>query len=118
METKKVLLIIFAGVFIGVANGLFGGGGGMVCVPLLLLLGLDNQHAQATTILIMLPISLASAIIYLVSSTVEWDTTLWVGLGSVAGGVLGSFLLSKLNNKVLGFIFAFGVLGVGIRLLF
>ncbi len=109
---------MLCGIGVGAANGLFGGGGGMICVPLLLLLGLDNKHAQATAILIMLPISLASAVTYIIGGEVEWGTTLFVAIGSVAGGLIGAYLLSKLSNKVLEYIFAFVVLGVGIRLLF
>ncbi len=118
MSLKKFFLILLAGIGVGAANGLFGGGGGMICVPLLLLLGLDNKHAQATAILIMLPISLASAITYIIGSKVDWEIFGFVSIGSVVGGLLGAYILSKLSNKVLEYIFAFVVLGVGIRMLF
>ena len=74
--TKKIIILSIAGVFIGAINGFFGGGGGMVCVPVLLLLGLVNQRAQATAILIMLPISIASAIVYYTQGFVEWEGVL------------------------------------------
>jgi len=118
MNLKKIFLICGAGILVGGANGLFGGGGGMICVPLLLLLGLDNQHAQATAIMVMLPVSLVSVVVYLIGNKVVFDPTIYVGLGSICGGLLGAFLLSKLSNKVLQFIFVFVVLGVGIRMLF
>ena len=76
MCTKKIIILSIAGVFIGAINGFFGGGGGMVCVPVLLLLGLVNQRAQATAILIMLPISIASAIVYYTQGFVEWEGVL------------------------------------------
>ncbi|MBR7090882.1 MAG: TSUP family transporter, partial [Clostridia bacterium] len=63
----KIILFVIGGVLVGVANGLFGGGGGMLCVPMLLLAGLENQKAQATAILIMTPISIASVIVYYTS---------------------------------------------------
>jgi len=118
MNLRRICLIVGAGIFVGAANGLFGGGGGMICVPLLLLLGLDNKRAQATAILIMLPISLVSAIIYIIGGQVELSPTLFVSIGSIVGGLLGALLLNKLNNKALQFIFAFVVLGVGIRMIF
>ena len=114
MTAKKVCGLLTAGVFIGVINGFFGGGGGMICVPALLLLGLSNKQAQATAILIMLPIS----IVYYTNGFVDWNTVLYVALGSVVGGVLGAYLLKNLSNNVLQYIFAFVVMAAGIRMLF
>ena len=118
MEAKKVIGLIVAGVFIGVVNGFFGGGGGMICVPALLLLGLSNKQAQATAILIMLPISIASAIVYYTNGFIEWDKVLFTGIGSVIGGIVGAFLLKKLSNNVLKYVFAVVVMAAGIRMLF
>ena len=118
MTAKKVCGLLVAGVFIGVINGFFGGGGGMICVPALLMLGLSNKQAQATAILIMLPISIASAIVYYTNGFVDWNTVLYVAIGSVVGGVLGAYLLKNLSNNVLQYIFAFVVMAAGIRMLF
>lgn len=118
MTAKKVWGLLFAGVFIGIINGFFGGGGGMICVPALLLFGLSNKQAQATAILIMLPISIASAIVYYTNGFVDWDKILYISLGSVAGGVIGAYLLKKLSNNVLQYIFALVVIAAGIRMMF
>ena len=118
MTAKKVCGLLVAGVFIGVINGFFGGGGGMICVPALLMLGLSNKQAQATAILIMLPISIASAIVYYTNGFVDWNTVLYVAIGSVVGGILGAYLLKNLSNNVLQYIFAFVVMAAGIRMLF
>ncbi len=117
MTAKKVCGLVLAGVFIGVINGFFGGGGGMICVTALLLLGLKNKNAQATAILIMLPISIASAIVYYSSGFVEWDMVLNVAIGSVIGGIVGAYLLKKLSNNVLQYIFALVVIAAGIKML-
>lgn len=118
LNTKKVIILIVAGVFIGAINGFFGGGGGMICVPVLLLLGLTNQKAQATAIMIMLPISIASAIVYYTFGFIEWDTVLYTGLGSIAGGIIGALLLKKISNNVLKYVFAVVVMAAGIKMLF
>ena len=117
MQAKKVIGLIVAGVFIGVANGFFGGGGGMICVPALLLTGLSNKQAQATAILIMLPISIASAIVYYTNGFVDLDMLLYTAVGSVVGGVVGALLLKKLSNNILKYIFALVVMAAGIRML-
>ncbi len=118
MTAKKVWGLLFAGVFIGIINGFFGGGGGMICVPALLLIGLSNKQAQATAILIMLPISIASAIVYYSNGFVNWDMVLYTTLGSVVGGVVGAYLLKNLSNNILQYIFALVVMIAGIRMLF
>lgn len=114
----KILLYILGGAFIGVANGLFGGGGGMLCVPLLLLEGLKNQEAQATAILIMAPISIASVVVYYSNGYIDWLMALYVGLGSIVGGIIGAFALKKFSNIVLQYIFAVVMLVAGLKLLF
>ncbi len=114
----NTFLLIGVGLIIGLINGFFGGGGGMVCVPLLLLLGLKNKQAQATAILVMVPISIASGFVYYTNGHIEWYLTLLVALGSVLGGVLGALLLKRLNNLTLQYIFAVIVLLAGIKMLF
>lgn len=120
LEKHKVLrffVLIGAGAFIGAINGFFGGGGGMICVPILLLVGLLNQKAHATAILTMVPISIASAVVYYSSGVIDWMTLLWVAIGSVAGGVVGALLLKKTPNLVLQYIFALVVIAAGIKML-
>lgn len=117
-DAKKILILVVAGLFIGAINGFFGGGGGMICVPALLLMGLTNKKAQATAILIMLPISIASGIVYYTNGFVEWDKFGYTVIGSVIGGVVGALLLKKLSNKALEYVFALVVLGAGIGMLF
>ena len=59
----SVWILIIIGLFIGFVNGFWGGGGGMICVPTLsMILGLEEKESHATTILIMLPLSIASLI--------------------------------------------------------
>ena len=114
----KILLLIGAGILIGSINGFFGGGGGMICVPLLLLFGLSSKRAHATAILTMLPISVASSIVYYSYGVVDWNIFLYICCGSVLGGVIGAFILKKLSNEVLSFIFSILMIIVGIRMCF
>lgn len=120
LEKNKVLkffVLTGAGAFIGAINGFFGGGGGMICVPVLLAVGLFNRQAHATAILTMVPISIASAVVYYSSGVIDWMTLLWVTLGSVVGGVIGALLLKKIPNLVLQYLFALVVLAAGVKML-
>lgn len=116
---KSKLILSLCGALIGFINGFFGGGGGMICVPLLeKMLHLDNKYSHATAIAVILPISFVSAIIYTLGGHIESVSFLTVGAGVILGGILGSFLLKFLPSKVIRIIFVFVMLLGGIRLLF
>ena len=118
LSVKEVSLLILCGAIIGFLNGFFGGGGGMICVPLLEnVLHLESKYSHATAIVIIFPISFICAIIYLLSGSVETIPLVTVGLGVVAGGILGSFALKILPPKALRVIFALIMLAGGVRLI-
>ena len=119
LSAKSKFLLCICGAIIGLINGFFGGGGGMICVPLLeKVLHLPNKYSHATTIVIILPISFVSAVIYFLSGNLETISFLTVGTGVVLGGIVGSFALKFLPAKIIRIIFVFIMLAGGIRLLF
>lgn len=90
----------------------------MIVVPLLEnVLHLESKYSHATAIVIIFPISFISAIIYLLSGSIENLSLITVGLGVVAGGIVGSFVLKVLPPKALKIIFALLMLAGGIRLI-
>ena len=115
---KKWLLVIFSALA-GFINGFLGGGGGVLIVTLLLaLLQLHQKHSQATALLIILPLTVVSAVVYLVKGSVQWEPTLWATLGVVAGGIVGALLLSRIKGNVAKIIFAIVLIAGGIKMLF
>ena len=120
MQDKKQFLIVsLCGVAIGVLNGLFGGGGGMLCVPALnKLLGLNQKQSHATAIFIMLPISITSTIVYITTTPFNFIKYIWLILGVVVGGLIGGKLLSKVKNDTINLVFAIVMLAAGIKMLF
>lgn len=113
------IVTITGGLAVGFINGFFGGGGGMLCVPLLeKVLKRETKLSHATAILIILPISLASAITYIISGYFDLTNTLITSIGVIAGGVGGAFLLKVLPTKIVGLIFALMMIGVGVKLTF
>lgn len=116
-KLKNKLKLIFSGIAIGVINGFFGGGGGMVCVPILEnVLKLNNKEAHATALSVMLPLCLASGITYLFKVKMEWDTFAFVCAGFVIGGVIGAFLLKKLKSIVVRILFVLVIFAAGIKM--
>ena len=117
--TKQKIYAILTGVSCGVINGVFGGGGGMIVVPMLTyLLKYEEKYAHATAILIILPLSIVSSIFYISFGNLELGLLLPVGVGVVAGGTAGALLLSKLSSKWIGIIFSLVMAAAGIKMLF
>lgn len=118
-DKNKILIAIVGGIFIGFLNGFFGGGGGMIVVPLLVfLLKLTEKEAHATAIFIILPMCVASSIIYMLQQNVDYIQLMWSVIGFIVGGIIGALLLKKINNKILRIIFSAIMVLAGVRLLF
>lgn len=119
LPPKKKIILMICGALIGFVNGFFGGGGGMICVPLLeKVLHLPNKYSHATAIVIILPISFVSAVIYCLSGNLQTIPFSTVGSGVLVGGIVGSFLLKFLPEKIVRIIFVLVMFAGGIRLLF
>ncbi len=118
LSFKQKIWLLLSGSIIGLLNGFFGGGGGMVCVPILeKVLRLPNKQAHATAISVIFPLSLISAFIYVFNGYIENFPLLIVGIGVLFGGVLGSFCLKWLPPKAVRIIFALIMLAGGIRMI-
>lgn len=102
----------------GLANGLFGGGGGMVIVPVLQRLAYPAKTAHATALFLIFPLCVLSAAVYLFSVRVSLGLLIPVMLGNVLGGLLGARLLVLLPERMVRIVFSLLMLFVGIRLLF
>ncbi len=119
MQKKKSGVLLFGGGTIGAINGLLGGGGGMIAVPLLQRCAyLPAKRAHATAIAVILPASLASGIVYLVKGFVPLTYFLPVALGVAFGGFLGAKLLARISARKITFFFALFMLVAGVRSLF
>ena len=109
---------MLCGVAVGSANSLFGGGGGMLAVPLLQSLGYKEKQAHATAILVILPVSLFSFLLYYFRGLYDFSVLIPTAIGVTAGGYLGSVLLQRLPVKAVALAFAFLQLAAGVFLFF
>ncbi|MGD0840705.1 MAG: sulfite exporter TauE/SafE family protein [Candidatus Acidiferrales bacterium] len=91
------LLLVACGV--GVLGGMFGLGGGVILVPLLVLLFSFDQHrAQGTTLVALVPpTGLLGLLNYAHAHEVDWIFGLLLMPGVFLGGFLGSWLAQKLT---------------------
>lgn len=118
-KDKPIWQYILTGLCAGIANGLFGGGGGMIVVPMLTyLLKMPPKNAHATALFVILPLSIISGIFYAVIGSYELSSGIPTTIGVIAGGVIGAFLLSKITSKWLMIIFALVMAFAGGKMLF
>lgn len=117
---RKVRRIVLAlsGAAVGIVNGLFGAGGGMLAVPVLTFAaGLNGKKAHATAIALILPLCLVSTVVYALNADIDAGTLLPTAAGVLAGGVLGAVALKKLSVPALNFLFYGLMLFAGIKMI-
>ena len=79
-----------AGGAAGLANGLFGGGGGMVFLPILSHWGnLKSRQLYATCVAVIFPVCAVSAAMYLWRSGMDWASALPLSDRRAVGGMAG-----------------------------
>lgn len=105
--TGRVLLHIAVGLFAGLLSGMFGVGGGVVIVPLLvLLLGYPQRLASGTSLAAIIPAASVGVISYALTDDVAWIPALILAAGAVIGAQIGTWLLPRVPVRVLQFGFA------------
>lgn len=104
------------GALAGLANGLFGSGGGMFLVPLFThWTKLPQRKAFATSVAVILPLSLVSAGIYWFRGGLELDAAWPYLLGGFLGGILSGRVFQKVPLTWLRRAFALLILYGGAR---
>lgn len=110
--------LVVIGLAAGVFSALFGVGGGLVIVPLLLSLGRWPQRlAMATSLAAIVLIAIAGVIAYGLHGELKPGAAAIVGLPAVVGAVAGAALQQRLANRALLMGFALLLAAVGIHLL-
>ncbi len=114
---EPVLLIL--GIAVGFASALFGVGGGIIMVPLLnILFGLAIHEATATSLLVVLPTSIAGALFHRRQGTIASDALLPLLPTALMGAALGAVVANVLPAEALELAFAVVLLASAARLFF
>ena len=115
--SKKNLTTAASGLLIGGINGLLGAGGGMIAVPMLKKAGLEQKEAHANAVAVILPISVLSAVLYIIKGYVGIPDALPYVPTGIIGSVLGTVILKKISPVWLKRIFGTFMVYAGVRLL-
>jgi uncharacterized membrane protein YfcA len=97
-----IVAAIIIGLLAGALGGLFGVGGGLIFVPaLVLLFGLGQVEAEATSLLAIIPVVLAGTWRQHLYGNVRWHAALVIGVVAVAGVELGVLTAKSLSEETL-----------------
>jgi len=115
---SKLSLLLVSGMLAGLLSGIMGGGGGIVMVPVLVLvLGFDQHLAQGTSLLVMVPAAGVGAWTHNRLGNVETRLLFWMVPGLFLGTFVGASIAHLLNEGRLREVFAMVLIWIGIRYL-
>ena len=120
MTLSTILILIIIGLMAGILSGLVGVGGGIIMVPLfIVLLGLTQHNAQGMSLAVMLPpVTFLAVYNYHKAGAIDWKAALIVSVLFVVGGYLGSKIALQIDQKMLKKIFGVLMLIAAIKLIF
>ncbi len=119
MTFQTIVLIMCIGLAAGMLSGLIGIGGGIIMVPMLLLMGFTQQQAQGTSLAALLPpVTLFAVINYHKAGFIDWRYAILISLVFVVGGYFGSKIAVNIDQRTLKKIFGFVLLVVAGKMIF
>jgi uncharacterized membrane protein YfcA len=101
---------------IAIYGGYFGGGIGFLMLAALTVAGLPVRAASATKNVLAATMNASAVLIFLFSKDVHWPQAAILGLGAILGGLLGTVVLTRVNERALriGVIVLGAALSVGL----
>jgi uncharacterized protein len=118
MSLTQFFLGLGLGALTGVLAALCGVGGGLIMVPaFVFLMALDQKSAVATSLAVIIFVSLVATAKYQAASLVKWQIAIPVALGAVATTWFATDWLKHLSSDTLSRVFGILIIVVGIRML-
>lgn len=113
----KKSFFILSSILIGLLNGLFGSGGGIVAIKVLEKNNIRNKYAHASSLYVILPISILSVIIYFLKTKIIIFEVIFYCVFGMIGSFIGSYILKGIDAKLLKKIFSLFMIYSGFRIL-
>ncbi|MBV1887872.1 MAG: TSUP family transporter [Urechidicola sp.] len=120
MTLSTILILVIIGLTAGILSGLVGVGGGILMVPMfVILLGLTQHNAQGMSLAIMLPpVTFLAVYNYHKAGEIDWKMALIASAVFIIGGFFGSKIALKIDQLTLKKIFGAMMLIAAIKLMF
>ena len=110
--------LVFIGLVAGVFSSLFGVGGGIIIVPLLIMVAaFGTREAAATSLGAIVITALAGVILYAIRGKVDVGYAALVGIPAMGGALLGAAAQQRVSSRSLTVAFAVLLAGVGVWLI-
>lgn len=116
MSATTVVLAVLAGLGAGVLSGLFGVGGGILFVPVLVALGLGQVEAAATSLLAIVPTAAVGVGRQVRYGNMRVRPAVVIGLASIVSVEAGVQIATSLPEHVLRRLFGVLLLAVAAQL--
>ncbi len=107
MSIQIILSLVLMGILAGILSGLVGVGGGVIMVPLLvLLLGFSQHQAQGTSLAVLVvPVTAVAVYSYYKEGYIDWRYAAIIAVFFMIGGYFGSRIAIGLDQRMLKKIF-------------
>jgi uncharacterized membrane protein YfcA len=108
MSSTTIITLIITGLMAGMLSGLVGVGGGIVMVPMLvLILGFNQHQAQGTSLTVLVvPVTALAVYNYYKEGYINWKYAAIIALFFLVGSYFGSKLAVNIDQKMLKKIFS------------
>jgi uncharacterized membrane protein YfcA len=115
---ERLLSLIAVGAISGFFSGLFGVGGGILTVPLLVLwLGYGERVATGTSLAAIVVTAAIGALTQHGYGNVDFDKALLIGIPAVFGVVAGTWIQQRIGTRAIGLLFSLVLAAVAIELM-
>ncbi|HEV2821132.1 MAG TPA: sulfite exporter TauE/SafE family protein [Solirubrobacteraceae bacterium] len=107
MPSRRTLTLAGVGTAAGLFSGLFGVGGGIIMVPMLVLaLGYGAREATGTSLAAIVIIAGVAAAVQGVYGNVQVEEAVLVGIPAVGGVLVGTWLQQRVPTRAISLLFA------------
>ena len=120
VDISRLLLVFSAGAsfFAGIISSLFGIGGGLIFVPLMVVaLGISMKRAAPTSQFILMFASFSGLIVHSMLGHPDYYQALLLSIGAFAGGILGARLSLEIKENKLKIIVVIVLIAAAIKLI-
>lgn len=97
-----ILIAIISGLLAGISSGLFGIGGGIILVPILLyVFTVEIKVAAGTSLAIILPATITGAVAHFYQGNINLKLAFFIGVGAIAGALFGARMAEVLDAAII-----------------
>lgn len=120
MPLNTILILIIIGLTAGILGGLIGIGGGIVMIPMMvLMLAMDQKTAQGTSVAVMLPpIGILAVYNYYKAGYVNTKYALIIAAAFIIGGFFGSKIALSIPSEYVKKLFAVILVAIAAKMFF